>query len=196
MWNNLEHKISELIEENKRKTEEFEKTKEEYNKKLQLINEEQGYLKFVYYSMVQNQRLYYFNILKSGYDVRYDGLVWCVKNLIEMNTNLEYFHFPKFLNNEQIDYLISQAKSYLMENLLTLTLRILKKKQKKVLYFDQIKKHHTKTCQTMNIYRKINDDTWVEYSSDDCPDFKHFFIFLAVWIVVFLLIAVIGNLVR
>lgn len=48
----------------------------------------------------------------------------------------------------------------------------------------------------MNIYKKINDDTWVEYSSDDCPDFKHFFIFLVVWIVVFLLIAVIGNLVR
>ena len=131
MWNNLEHKISELIEENKRKTEEFEKTKEEYNKKLQLINEEQGYLKFVYYTMVQNQRLYYFNILKSGYDVRYDGLVWCVKNLIEMNTNLEYFHFPKFLDHEQIDYLISQAKSLLLENLYNLTLRILKRKQNK-----------------------------------------------------------------
>ena len=67
--------------------------------------------------------------------------------------------------------------------------------QKKLLSFDQIKKHHTKTFQTMNIYKKINDDTWVEYSSDDCPDFKHFFIFLAVCLVILLLMGVIGNLI-
>ena len=49
-----------------------------------------------------------------------------------MDTNLEYYHFPKFLDHEQIDYLISQSKSYLMENLLSLTLHILKQKQKEI----------------------------------------------------------------
>ena len=131
IWNNLENKISLLEKENKQNLEEFEKKKNELNKKLYLLNEEQEYLKFVYHNMIQNQRKYYFNILKRGYDVRYEGLVWCVRHLIEMDTNLEYFHFPKFLNHEQIDYLISQAKSFLMENLLTLTLHILKKKQSK-----------------------------------------------------------------
>lgn len=48
----------------------------------------------------------------------------------------------------------------------------------------------------MNIYKKINDDTWVSYSSDDCPDFKHFFIFLLFWVAFIFLIAIIGNLVR
>ena len=131
MYNKLEYEISELGKESQKKLEEIEKIKNKYNHKLKLVNEEQGYLKFVYFTMLHKQRLYYLNILKNGYDVRYEGLVWCVRHLIEMDTNLEYFHFPKFLNNEQIDYLISQAKSYLMENLLTLTLRILKKKQSK-----------------------------------------------------------------
>ena len=47
----------------------------------------------------------------------------------------------------------------------------------------------------MDIYRKINDDTWVSYSSDDCADFKHFFIFLAVCVGILLLFGVIGNLI-
>lgn len=47
----------------------------------------------------------------------------------------------------------------------------------------------------MNFFRKINDDTWVEYDENDCPDPKHFFITMAVLIGIFLLIAVIGNLV-
>ena len=80
--------------------------------------------------MIREQRTYYLRILSNGYDVRYEGLVWCIKHLLEMGTNLEYYHFPKFLDHEQIDYLISQAKSYLLESLLSLTLHILKKKQK------------------------------------------------------------------
>ena len=130
MYNNLEHEINELGKESQKQLEEIEKLKNKYYHKLKLINEEQGYLKFVYFSMLQEQRLYYLNILKNGYDVRYEGLVWCVKHLLEMDTNLEYYHFPKFLDHEQIDYLISQSKSYLMENLLTLTLHVLKQKQK------------------------------------------------------------------
>jgi hypothetical protein len=132
MYNNLEYEIKELTKESQKQLKEIEIIKNKYNHKLKLINEEQGYLKFVYFSMLQEQRLYYLNILKNGYDVRYEGLVWCVRHLMEMDTNLEYYHFPKFLDHEQIDYLISQSKSYLMENLLSLTLHILKQKQKEI----------------------------------------------------------------
>ncbi len=132
MYNNLEHEINELGKESQKQLEEIEKLKNKYYHKLKLINEEQGYLKFVYFSMLHEQRSYYLNILKNGYDVRYEGLVWCVRHLMEMDTNLEYYHFPKFLDHEQIDYLISQSKSYLMENLLSLTLHILKQKQKEI----------------------------------------------------------------
>ena len=132
MYNNLEYEIKELTKESKKQLKEIEIIKNKYNHKLKLINEEQGYLKFVYFSMLHEQRSYYLNILKNGYDVRYEGLVWCVRHLMEMDTNLEYYHFPKFLDHEQIDYLISQSKSYLMENLLSLTLHILKQKQKEI----------------------------------------------------------------
>ena len=132
MYNNLEYEIKELTKESQKQLKEIEIIKNKYNHKLKLINEEQGYLKFVYFTMLHKQRLYYLNILKNGYDVRYEGLVWCVRHLMEMDTNLEYYHFPKFLDHEQIDYLISQSKSYLMENLLSLTLHILKQKQKEI----------------------------------------------------------------
>ena len=132
MYNNLEYEIKELTKESQKQLKEIEIIKNKYNHKLKLINEEQGYLKFVYFSMLHEQRSYYLNILKNGYDVRYEGLVWCVRHLMEMDTNLEYYHFPKFLDHEQIDYLISQSKSYLMENLLSLTLHILKQKQKEI----------------------------------------------------------------
>ena len=132
MYNKLEYEISELGKESQKKLEEIEKIKNKYNHKLKLVNEEQGYLKFVYFTMLHKQRLYYLNILKNGYDVRYEGLVWCVRHLLEMDTNLEYFHFPKFLDHEQIDYLISQGKSYLMESFLTLILHVLKQKQKEI----------------------------------------------------------------
>ena len=129
-YNNIVYQIEELGKEHTKKMETFERIKDKYYMKLNLINEEQGYLKFVYFSMIREQRTYYLRILSNGYDVRYEGLVWCIKHLLEMGTNLEYYHFPKFLDHEQIDYLISQAKSYLLESLLSLTLHILKKKQK------------------------------------------------------------------
>ena len=132
MYNNLEYEIKELTKESQKQLKEIEIIKNKYNHKLKLINEEQGYLKFVYFSMLHEQRSYYLNILKNGYDVRYEGLVWCVRHLLEMDTNLEYFHFPKFLDHEQIDYLISQGKSYLMESFLTLILHVLKQKQKEI----------------------------------------------------------------
>ena len=48
-------------------------------------------------------------ILKQGQDFRDDGLVWIVKNLLELQVNLEYQHFPKYLTHEQIDFLKSLA---------------------------------------------------------------------------------------
>ena len=48
-----------------------------------------------------------------------------------MDTNLEYHHFPKFLDHEQIDYLLNQSKLFLYENLLTITLKALKDKRQR-----------------------------------------------------------------
>ena len=62
MYNNLEYEIKELTKESQKQLKEIEIIKNKYNHKLKLINEEQGYLKFVYFSMLHEQRLYYLNI--------------------------------------------------------------------------------------------------------------------------------------
>ena len=56
-------------------------------------------------------------------------MIWCVRNLLELQTNLEYHHFPKFLTHEEIDYLIKIANISLEEIQLKIILKTLKKKQ-------------------------------------------------------------------
>ena len=87
--------------------------------------------------MVIDQKEYYIEILKSGIDVRTEGLVWLVKRLIELNCELDDAMFPKFLDHSQIEYLLKVIKlinklSYkLIESSQMKTiLKILKKKQK------------------------------------------------------------------
>jgi len=58
-------------------------------------------------NMVKDQTTYYLDIISVGMDVRFDGLNWAVKRLIELNANFDYNNFPKILDNEQIDYLIT-----------------------------------------------------------------------------------------
>ena len=74
----------------------------------------------------------------SFFYLRGDGLVWAIKRLIELNSNIEYSHFPRFLDNSHIDYLLlvfyfiiklgeKQAKC----NQLKIGLRTYKERQKK-----------------------------------------------------------------
>ena len=116
-------KFSEIIKKNKNVIKNIEK--------------EQKILKNNFSSMVIDQKEYYIEILKSGIDVRTEGLVWLVKRLIELNCELDDAMFPKFLDHSQIEYLLKVIKlinklSYkLIESSQMKTiLKILKKKQK------------------------------------------------------------------
>lgn len=75
---------------------------------------------------------YYFDILKKGFDVRCNGLVWVIVKLISLKANITYENFPNFLTNEQIQYLLKI--SYLTFDIRELInlLNILKKKQQKL----------------------------------------------------------------
>ena len=59
--------------------------------------------------LIREYKAYYMDILKKGDDLRRDGLLWAVKNLIQIQINLEYPHFPKYLTHEQVDYLKNLA---------------------------------------------------------------------------------------
>ena len=114
----LEEEIKELKEE-----------KKEINEELEICKNEIAYMKLVYIHLVKNQRNYYLDLLKKGYDVRGEGLIWVVKRLLEIQTKLEYHHFPKFLDNSQIEYIIEMANLSLEEIQLKTILKIVEKKR-------------------------------------------------------------------
>ena len=153
---NLEKKIKEKYKiyllEYKKKEDEKNKMK----RKIDLLKEEENYLKLVKLSILSNQKEYYLDILKKGYDVRKEGLVWCVKHLLELETDLEYYHFPKFLNHQECDYLIEQGNISLEIMQLKIIIKVMKEKNdksnvdKKFEYFNKMAsaakkaKHHRK----------------------------------------------------
>ena len=94
---------------------------------IKIINNEIIYYKQVNDELLREYKFYFMDILKKGTDIRKDGLLWVVKNLIELQINLEYQHFPKYLTHEQIDYLKNLAYISLEENELRIIISILKK---------------------------------------------------------------------
>ena len=108
---------------------ELTRLKEEINEELDICKNEIAYMKLVYINLVKSQRNYYLDLLKKGYDVRGEGLIWVVKRLLEIQTKLEYHHFPKFLDNNQIKYIIEMANLSLEEIQLKTILRIVEKRR-------------------------------------------------------------------
>ena len=106
--------------------------KEQCINDLKRIEEEMSYYKQVNNELIKEHRNYYMDILKNGFDSRNEGMIWCVRNLLELQTNLDYHHFPKFLSHEEIDYLIKIATISLEEIQLKIILKVLKKKQKEL----------------------------------------------------------------
>ena len=124
-----------------KKQEEIKLKKE---KEINLLKEEENYLKIIKLGILSSQKEYYLEILKKGYDVRENGLVWCIKHLLELQSDLEYSHFPKFLNHQQCDYLIEQANIALEISQLKIIIKVLKNKneksnvEKKFAFFNQM----------------------------------------------------------
>ena len=122
-------KQDELKKELNEEMKKLNKIKDEINEELEICKNEISYMKLVYINLVKNQRNYYLDLLKKGYDVRGEGLVWVVKRLLEIQAKLEYHHFPKFLDHNQIKYIIEIANLSLEETQLKTILKIVEKKR-------------------------------------------------------------------
>ena len=118
----------------------YNKEKDILENDIKIINNELGYYKHVNDELLREYKTYYMDILKKGEDIRRDGLLWVVKNLIELKINLEYQHFPKYLTHEQIDYLKNLAIIILEENELKIIISILKKRQSNEIINDNIQR--------------------------------------------------------
>ena len=119
---------------------ELEIEKEQKQKEIKNIDEELEFYKYVNNVLIDEHKQYYLNILKNGYDTRAEGLIWVVRNLLELQINLEYHHFPKFLTHEEIDFILRRADMNLEGKQLKIILKILKQKQKEISTKDNIKR--------------------------------------------------------
>jgi hypothetical protein len=97
---------------------------------LKLVEEKHSALKLNIQEFTRQQRYYYFEILRKGIDVRSEGLSWVVKKLIELNAFFDNSHFPKFLDRNEIEYLLDISYKDVDIMYLSLILKALKKKQK------------------------------------------------------------------
>ncbi len=126
----LKQNIEENFEELDNERDEVEFNIEEINKDINQMKEEIKRGKMRLNQRIQAMRQYYFDILKHGIDVRRNGLVWVIVQLISLKSFIEKSHFPIFLNDLQIDYLLTISyKQYDINELIKL-FQILKEKQK------------------------------------------------------------------
>jgi len=96
------------------------------------IEDELKDLKINMSKILEDQRKYFIEILKKGIDSRREGLNWVVKRLIELNTQMDYSIFPRFLDHSQIDYLLKISYRQIECLQLKLIFKSLKKSQKKI----------------------------------------------------------------
>ena len=122
------------------KMKQLEIEKEAKQKLIKNIDEELLFYKEVNKILIEEHKQYYLNILKKGYDTRGEGLIWVVRNLLELQINLEYHHFPKFLTHEEIDFLLKKADMSLEGKQLKIIMTILKKKQSEIASKDNMNK--------------------------------------------------------
>ena len=107
----------------------LDKKKQEILENLDISKNELLFMKIAQIYLTKEIRNYYLDILNKGYDIRNEGLVWVVKRLLEIQTKLDYHHFPKYLDKEQADYIIELANINLEEAQLKIVIDVLQKKQ-------------------------------------------------------------------
>ena len=102
-----------IEKEFKSKMTEIEEQKKELNNEYENFNKEIKYCHNMHKKAKAklDQRIkilssYYYQILKKGIDVRHTGLIWVIVKLLELGAFVDKHHFPTFLNDEQICYLM------------------------------------------------------------------------------------------
>ena len=150
--------IDEIKKEYNVQFEEIDKRKKLLETEMKIISNELDYYKNINEELQKEYRIYYLDILKKGNDCRKDGLVWVVKNLLELQINLEYHHFPKYLSHEQINYLKSLASLILEENELKIILKVLKKKQKD--------NRDNENIEYMNLFETLTNKQYNKYKDE------------------------------
>lgn len=81
--------------------------------------------------IIEEQKNYYLEILRIGYDCRNKGLRWVVVKLKSLRTDLCYKHFPRYLTHDQINFILSISEKDYLRDVINIKLKELKTKLKK-----------------------------------------------------------------
>ena len=151
-----------------------------------LLNEIQIRLKNAkvnYTEKVQMLSEYYYQILKKGIDVRRTGLSWVVVKLMELNSFIDKNHFPTFLNDSEINYLMRIGVKTFEINELVKLFQLLKIRQKKLRERhiqedkereNQIKEEQFNKLKEANKGNKYNiGNDYVEYMEEIQRKYEH-----------------------
>lgn len=106
---------------------------EDTSMKISSISKQGRENKLKFEAISNEQRAYYKEILKLGFDTRSEGLSWVIKRLLELNVPLEPNLFPNYLDSDQIEFLINISKLGFENTQLKLALQTLKLRQQRIL---------------------------------------------------------------
>ena len=150
----------------------LDKKKLELNEEFEVCKNELLFMKIAHVYLTKEQRNYYLDLLNKGYDIRNEGLVWIVKRLLEIQTKLEYHHFPKYLDKDQADYIIELANLNLEEAQLKIVIDVLQKKQ--INLHNKLNKEIVQKILVLSNKRKTQIDTEIEskYKSSKNNDYN------------------------
>ena len=150
----------------------LDKKKLELNEEFEVCKNELLFMKIAHVYLTKEQRNYYLDLLNKGYDIRNEGLVWIVKRLLEIQTKLEYHHFPKYLDKDQADYIIELANLNLEEAQLKIVIDVLQKKQ--INLHNKLNKEIIQKILVLSNKRKTQIDTEIEskYKSSKNSDYN------------------------
>ena len=80
------------------------------NKKLRRLDMKIRCLKNELNKIHQTQLEYYYSLLKEGLDFRREGLSWIVKAIWHLNSDVNLQHFPRFIDEQGVEFILRMAK--------------------------------------------------------------------------------------
>jgi hypothetical protein len=83
-------------------------------------------------NLIKDQSNYYLDILKKGIDCRGEGLCWIFRRLIELDAHFDSYSFPRFLEQNQIEFIITLSHKQIDLIELKIILKIMKNKKNKM----------------------------------------------------------------
>ena len=167
--NSIENEFKERFSEIEKQKNKLNEEYENLNKEIKLCHNMHKKAKSRLEQRIKILSSYYYQILKKGIDVRHTGLTWVIVKLLELGAFVDKHHFPTFLNDEQICYLMKiGTKTFELSEFVKL-FQISKKKQKNLRekhVADNMEKEKKEKDEQFNKIKEFNKNRKFQIGND------------------------------